>query len=149
MVHVHIREQRHKAVRVVVATQEPTLNLALLDLCSVALVHRFTSPAWFKATWNHIAGVYFTDDKETGLDQDSTAWNNAKLKKASKGVKLFKEIVQLQVGESLLFAPTAVLDVVDGKAHKLEENYVKFRTREIITTDGGRSQLVVDARTDE
>jgi hypothetical protein len=42
-----IREQRHQSVRVVVATQEPGVNTALLDLCTITMVHRFTGPAWF------------------------------------------------------------------------------------------------------
>ncbi|THW04447.1 hypothetical protein D6D24_10537 [Aureobasidium pullulans] len=39
-----IREQRHNACRVVIATQEPTISPKLLDLCSITMVHRFTSP---------------------------------------------------------------------------------------------------------
>jgi len=40
-----IREQRHNATRVLIATQEPTISEKLLDLCSVSIVYRFTSPA--------------------------------------------------------------------------------------------------------
>jgi hypothetical protein len=122
----NIREQRHKAVRVVVSTQEPTLNLALLDLCSIALVHRFTSPAWFDALRKHLAGAYFTDDDITDPEQEAIERESKKLKKGTKSVKLFKEIVQLQVGESLLFGPTAALEVMDGEVKKLEERYVRF-----------------------
>jgi len=32
-----VREQRHQAVRVVVATQEPSINTQLLDLCSIKI----------------------------------------------------------------------------------------------------------------
>jgi hypothetical protein len=145
----NIREQRHKAVRVVVATQEPTLNFALLDLCSLALVHRFTSPAWFDALRKHLAGAYFTDDATTSSADNDTLGENGKFKKPNGAVKLFQEIVQLQVGESLLFGPTAALEIVDGKVKKLEEKYVIFRTRQRVTKDGGRSQLAVDARADD
>jgi hypothetical protein len=40
-----VREQRHPAVRVVIATQKPSINTQLLDLCSITMVHRCTSPA--------------------------------------------------------------------------------------------------------
>ena len=43
-----IRLQRHLATRVIIATQEPTISPKLLDLCSMTIVHRFTSPAWLK-----------------------------------------------------------------------------------------------------
>jgi DNA helicase HerA-like ATPase len=37
-----IREQRHLGVRTVIATQEPSINTQLLDLCSFTMVHRCT-----------------------------------------------------------------------------------------------------------
>jgi DNA helicase HerA-like ATPase len=40
-----VREQRHPAIRVVIATQKPSINTQLLDLCSITIVHRCTSPA--------------------------------------------------------------------------------------------------------
>jgi hypothetical protein len=40
-----VQEQQHQAVRVVVATQEPSINTQLLDLCSITIVYRCTSPA--------------------------------------------------------------------------------------------------------
>ena len=36
-----------------------------------------------------------------------------------------------------------MLDVEDGKAKKLEERIVKFRTRHRITEDGGKSVMAV------
>ena len=39
-----VRLQRHMGVRVIVSTQEPTISTDLLNLCSVTIVHRFTSP---------------------------------------------------------------------------------------------------------
>jgi hypothetical protein len=55
----NVREQRHKAVRVVVATQEPSINSALLDLGTITIVHRFTSPGWFAEICKHLAGALF------------------------------------------------------------------------------------------
>jgi hypothetical protein len=40
-----IRKQRHVGARVVIATQEPTLDTSLFDLCSITMVHRCSSPA--------------------------------------------------------------------------------------------------------
>ncbi|KAI0568538.1 hypothetical protein Alg215_12127, partial [Pyrenophora tritici-repentis] len=53
-----VREQRHQAVRVVIATQEPSINTQLLDLCSITMVHRCTSPAWFNVLKRHVAALY-------------------------------------------------------------------------------------------
>jgi len=52
-----IREQRHNAARVIIATQEPTISEKLMDLCSVSIVHRFSSPAWFTALCGHLGGA--------------------------------------------------------------------------------------------
>jgi DNA helicase HerA-like ATPase len=46
-----VRQQRHIGLRTIISTQDPTaLPAALLDLCSLTVVHRFTSPAW----WQHL-----------------------------------------------------------------------------------------------
>jgi hypothetical protein len=52
-----IRLQRHIATRVVISTQKPTISPRLLDLCSVTIVHRITSPDWMKALQRHLAGA--------------------------------------------------------------------------------------------
>lgn len=52
-----IRQQRHLGARVLIATQEPTISPELLVLCNVTIVHRFTSPAWYRAIEKHIAGA--------------------------------------------------------------------------------------------
>ena len=52
-----IRLQRHLGARVLISTQEPTISPKLLDLCSVTVVHRFTSPDWLAALKRHLAGV--------------------------------------------------------------------------------------------
>ncbi|KAB8339324.1 hypothetical protein FH972_022257 [Carpinus fangiana] len=98
-----IREQRHKGARIVISTQEPTISPRLLDLCSMTLVHRFTSPAWLNALRSHLAGA------------SDFANDNPGAQKRSKQ-DLMDEIVNLRVGESLLFSPSAMLDVVEGAA---------------------------------
>ncbi|KAI8654426.1 C2H2-type domain-containing protein [Fusarium sp. Ph1] len=39
-----IRLQRHLGVRVIISTQEPTISPRLLDLSTITIIHRFTSP---------------------------------------------------------------------------------------------------------
>ena len=78
-----IRQQRHLATRVIIATQEPTISPSLLDLCSMTIVHRFTSPAWMNALQNHLAGL------STNEDEDS----KKKLR------RIFKQVVELHGGQ--------------------------------------------------
>ncbi|KAL1629928.1 hypothetical protein SLS54_000786 [Diplodia seriata] len=129
-----IRVQRHAGTRIIVATQEPTVSPRLLDLCSLTLVHRFSSPAWLAVLRQHLAGL----SAVAGRGEDEVR-------------ALFEEIVTLGVGEGLVFAPSAMLRVVvAGKEGKDQKRIVKlgteclrFRTRPRITSDGGRSVLAV------
>ncbi|THY42921.1 hypothetical protein D6C98_08747 [Aureobasidium pullulans] len=126
-----IREQRHNACRVVIATQEPTISPKLLDLCSITLVHRFTSPDWLTTLRGHLAGA-----------SDLVASSDDSSKKIS-AAKLFEKIINLDVGESLLFAPSAVLEMDRGEVKKLGTGFVKFKTRVRLREDGGQSVLAV------
>jgi hypothetical protein len=127
-----IREQRHNACRIVIATQEPTISPKLLDLCSMTFVHRFTSPDWLSTLRGHLAGA--SDLVTRGLGD-----GDKKLGAAS----LFEKIIELDVGESLLFAPSAVLEEEEGKVKKLGVQCVKFKTRKRLGVDGGQSVLAV------
>jgi hypothetical protein len=134
-----IREQRHQATRVVIATQEPTVNTALLDLCSITMVHRCTSPAWFAVLKKHVAGLFLNGNSLTskgGVEGEETS-------EADK--KLFQQIVQLRLGESLLFCPTAAVEVRRDEIVKMVDGYVKFKTRERLTADGGTTKLAEEA----
>ena len=86
-----IREQRHQALRVIIATQEPTISPALLDLSSLTIVHRFTSPSWLTVLKSHLAGM--SVEGETS-------------KRDIAGI--FKLIVNLEAGQALLFSPSAM-----------------------------------------
>ncbi|PGH00042.1 hypothetical protein AJ79_08313 [Helicocarpus griseus UAMH5409] len=145
-----IRQQRHLATRVIIATQEPTLSPNLLDLCNVAIVHRFSSPAWFKTLRNHLAAAAFDDTSQ---------------QKFGSTDNLFSRIVTLKTGEALVFCPSAMLDLVaagilegtrslsdglkpngvsmfkESKIRELGPRYMRVRIRKRITTDGGRSIL--------
>jgi hypothetical protein len=134
-----IREQRHNACRVVVATQEPTISPKLLDLCSMTFVHRFTSPDWMLTLKKHLAGA--SDLAASAADGGSVA---DKKKKKGTAAQLFEKIINLDVGESLLFAPSAVLEVDEhGKKKKLGMGCVRFKTRSRLGVDGGQSVLAV------
>ena len=54
-------------------------------------------------------------------------------------VTLFNDIVNLNVGESLLFSPSAMLEAEDGVVNALRGDRMKMKTRPRITEDGGRS----------
>ena len=125
-----IRQQRHLATRVIIATQEPTISPKLLDLCSMTIVHRFTSPSWLHALKSHLAGVSVFDDDETrDLKQ------------------IFRKIVDLHAGEALLFSPSMLLNVSESKTsganvlqiEKLGMGYLKMKVRTRVTADGGKS----------
>ncbi|KAF9815552.1 hypothetical protein IEO21_04552 [Rhodonia placenta] len=61
-----IRQQRHMAMRVIISTQEPTVvPPVLLDLCGVAILHRFSSPSW----WEHLAKHVSAQLSEDAFDQ--------------------------------------------------------------------------------
>lgn len=133
----------------IIATQEPTVSPALLDLCNVTIIHRFNSPAWFKAIEGHIAGA---TSKGT-LAQTTSS-------------DLFQQIVRLATGEALVFCPTALLGQqnreegrglsgsiwapvnmkpvnTDSRVDVVElgSGHVHLKIRKRITADGGRSIL--------
>ena len=129
-----IRQQRHLATRVIIATQEPTISPKLLDLSTMTIVHRFTSPDWLGALTKHLAGVSSVDGE------------------AKRDIReIFKTIVNLEAGQALFFSPSAILDIVDGDEEdstipyttKLGMGYVKMRVRKRLTADGGRSIMAV------
>ncbi|KAK3717395.1 hypothetical protein LTR37_005784 [Vermiconidia calcicola] len=121
-----IRMQRHQATRVVIATQEPTISGSLLDLCPVSIVHRFSSPAWFEAIKDHLAGA-------SNLTTDAL---NQKL--------LFDNIVSLGTGESFVFATSSFLCLEDGKEKMLATKVMKMKTRTKQGPDTGRSKMAGD-----
>ncbi|KAI4520458.1 hypothetical protein K525DRAFT_286016 [Schizophyllum commune Loenen D] len=121
-----IREQRHHGLRVIISTQEPTVvPPVLLDLCSVAILHRFSSPSWWAHICDHVSADFAGSDA-------------------------FDKIVRLRTGEAIVLAPSA-LGVFGGlksneptpKLEHFGRRYLITRTRRRITADGGASILVV------
>ena len=129
-----IRQQRHLATRVIIATQEPTISPVLLGLCSMTMVHRFDDNAWFTVLQSHLAGVSIggeTSNREV--------------------LEIYRRIIDLHTGQALLFSPSAMLDVEDGadasslKMQRLGTGYIKMQVRERLTADGGRSILATNS----
>ncbi|KAI1497589.1 hypothetical protein F5X99DRAFT_396303 [Biscogniauxia marginata] len=153
-----IRLQRHLGVRIVISTQEPTISPKLLDLSSVAIIHRFTSPDWFKALKKHLAGVSLlskvtsmydpqaSDESKDGLRAGNLQHEDLSPDKITS--QLFARIVKLKTGEALVFAPNAVVDLEEQECpvngvkttHKrLSHDVMHVSVRGRITADGGRS----------
>lgn len=128
-----IRVQRHIGARVIISTQEPTISPRLLDLCSVTIVHRFSSPEWLEVLKKHLAGASTWLSKNDEGADDGTQDHPVVVKPeeastlastdAYLGVKpiaaggselltgLFRRIVSLRTGEALLFSPSAAIGV--------------------------------------
>ncbi|KAK3311518.1 uncharacterized protein B0T15DRAFT_427799 [Chaetomium strumarium] len=155
-----IRLQRHLGARVVISTQEPTISPKLLDLCSVTVVHRFTSPDWLNALRKHLAGVSSgarllekarrlnmsgeAEDDEEGEGGEEGGVGALKMGDADPALELFSRIVDLRVGEALMFAPSAIIGVKKkesgtGVVKRLAHGVLKVRIRNRTTADGGRS----------
>ncbi|KFY83986.1 hypothetical protein V500_09690 [Pseudogymnoascus sp. VKM F-4518 (FW-2643)] len=139
-----IRLQRHLGARIIISTQEPTISPDLLDLCSVTIVHRFTSPDWMKTLKAHLAAAAsdMTEPEQVAGDQVTEPNPRAKGQTASV---IFTKIVELEVGEALLFSPSAMVgvDVASngGWYARLGAGVLKVRVRSRLTTDGGKSIL--------
>ena len=117
-----IRQQRHFGARVIISSQEPTISPRLMDLCSMTIIHRFTSPEWFGVLRRHIS---------MGEDQKNPE-------------ELFRRILHLRVGEALLFAPSALLYRTDeGAPERLGSDPLHMKMRKRVTWDGGKSVVCV------
>lgn len=120
-----IRLQRHLAARIFISTQEPTISPKLLDLCTVTIVHRFTSPAWLTSLKGHLAGAshlaqaeLLNHGSDSGIEDDLFVQGATALpmKNSTQLVmQLFSNIVALKTGEALMFAPSAVIGLRQAK----------------------------------
>ncbi|PYH70906.1 uncharacterized protein BO88DRAFT_451602 [Aspergillus vadensis CBS 113365] len=144
-----VRLQRHLAARIIISTQEPTVSTDLLNLCTVTIVHRFNSPEWLRILQKHLAGAAtnpFARKKGKaggrGIDGEEE-----QLREAYEH-SIFDKIVNLRVGEALLFSPSSIVDVSideDGgyELRKLGSEHLAIKVRQRITKDGGKSVLAV------
>lgn len=138
-----IRLQRHLGARIVICTQEPTISPTLLDLCSVTIVHRFTSPEWMRSLKAHLAGASLDmmDQADESNEEPNPMTGLISSEKGNTAAMIFKTIVGLEVGQALLFSPSAMVDVgtANGdttKYTRLGTRFLKVRVRSRLTTDG-------------
>lgn len=133
-----VRLQRHLGARIFVSTQEPTIAPAFLDLCTVTIIHRFSSPAWLQALDAHIA--LMQQHEPDSIAQRDNHSNGRKITTR----EIFKKIILLKPGEALVFAPSAMTAIgnldgssVDGST----KFYIRVKIRSRISDDGGCSVL--------
>lgn len=144
-----IRLQRHLGARVIISTQEPTISTALLDLCSITVVHRFTSPAWHAALVKHLAGASLAVDADSSNDADASREGlicGVRPVTFSSSRRLFEGIVGLATGEALVFAPNAITGIKEAEGGRkvplrLGHGVLKLCIRKRLTQDGGRSVM--------
>ncbi|GAP90726.2 hypothetical protein SAMD00023353_5200590 [Rosellinia necatrix] len=153
-----IRVQRHLGARIVISTQEPTISQKLLDLCSVTIVHRFSSPDWLNVLTKHLAGISKvttltrkTNDRDICDEEtDHGGLHGIDISTENPIHDLFAQIVELSAGEALVFAPSAVMslrkqkDPIQGfkvTPRKLAHHVLRVKVRARITEDGGRSVM--------
>ncbi|KAL2782498.1 hypothetical protein BJX66DRAFT_320559 [Aspergillus keveii] len=130
-----VRLQRHLGVRMIISTQEPTISTTLLNLCSTTIVHRFSSPEWLRVLQKHLAGATANkpsaDEEPDNVNEDSRS--------------LLGQIVELGVGEALIFSPSAVLGSSNPEGGmdftRLGSGRVRVKIRQRLTSDGGKSIL--------
>ncbi|KAJ3992816.1 hypothetical protein F5050DRAFT_850088 [Lentinula boryana] len=118
------RQQRHLAMRVIISTQEPTVvNPVLLDLCTVTILHRFSSPAWWSHLEKHVSAEFSDNDA-------------------------FDKVVRLQTGEAIILAPSGLATFTSStnehNVGQIGRRYLIVKTRKRVTVDGGASIRVVD-----
>lgn len=115
-----IRMQRHTGTRVLISTQEPTLLTDLIPLCSIAVIHRFSSPEWFAAIQRHIRIP--EEERE----------------------KLMERIEDLPTGTAIVYSPNSTLGhEMDGSVRKGTATILEVTMRQRITADGGGDRFAV------
>lgn len=96
-----VRLQRHLGTRVIISTEEPTISPKLLDLCSITIVHRFTSPEWFRSLRQHLAGA---NNLAQVVDEVHGRSTQSEFEQ-----ELLTQVLSLRTGEALLFSPSALV----------------------------------------
>ncbi|KAL2861014.1 uncharacterized protein BJX67DRAFT_375647 [Aspergillus lucknowensis] len=131
-----VRLQRHLGVRMIISTQEPTISTALLNLCSTTIVHRFSSPEWLHVLQKHLAGATVNHlAAQHGSSNDDEELRS-----------LFGQVVELEVGEALIFSPSAIVRATclgDGRVAftRLGSGRLYVKIRQRVTCDGGKSLI--------
>ncbi|KAK1573235.1 uncharacterized protein LY79DRAFT_697908 [Colletotrichum navitas] len=144
-----IRLQRHRGVRVLISTQEPTVSTKLLDLCSVTVVHRFTSPDWLRTLGKHLAGISSMSVTVTDEKDEIQAVSPVPIGGKDPMMEIFSMIVSLHTGQALVFAPSAVLALHEKGVNepavlqRLAHRALRVMVRSRLTRDGGRTVMAI------
>jgi hypothetical protein len=89
------RMMRHDSLRIVVSTQSPlTLPNELFELASVAVLHKFQSPAWYKFIASCVALPKLAVREDGASD--------ARDKECAESLGCFEQIKRLRPGEALV-----------------------------------------------
>ncbi|KAF7373139.1 p-loop containing nucleoside triphosphate hydrolase protein [Mycena sanguinolenta] len=116
-----IRLQRHLGIRVIIATQEPTVvPPTILDLASTIICHRFSSPAWCSHLSRHVSA---------GNASESAGW--------------LDQVMTLPTGHALVFSPAAMITADENGGGVMGRACLKMKVRCRLTLDGGASLLAV------
>ncbi|EKV12621.1 hypothetical protein PDIG_00010 [Penicillium digitatum PHI26] len=121
-----IRQQRHLGVRIIISTQEPTISPRLIDLCSLTVIHRFTSPDWYK-----------TIEKHVPMENEDTRQGGKRISDN------FHRIASLRTGEAIVFASSAFVVGEDNTVIDTPHNTFKMKIRNRVTWDGGKSIVCI------
>ena len=114
-----VRQQSCFATHIVISTQDPTISPQLLDLCSITIVHRFTSPIWFRTLREHLASFQSLSESDQPASERTTTCSVT---------NMLAEIVDLEPGEALLFSPSAVIGYKESKRpEKLGMDWLKVQ----------------------
>lgn len=146
-----IRQQRHLGTRIIISTQEPTISPRLIDLCSITVVHRFSSPEWYSTIERHIpVGRRLGKGSSTttngyGYGLYGYGYGNGEEEEdAGESTDGLHQIASLRTGEAFVFAPSAWLLDRDGQAVDLKQRVFKMVVRKRVTWDGGKTILCTD-----
>ncbi|RAH58875.1 hypothetical protein BO85DRAFT_458087 [Aspergillus piperis CBS 112811] len=134
-----VRLQRHLAARIIISTQEPTVSMDLLNLCTAAVVHRFTPSEWLRILQKHLAGATTNPSARKkgkaggrGTDGEEGQLDGANEKSLFDHVLIFVSIVDDAIDEEGGY-----------ELRRLGSEYLAIRVRQRITKDGGKSLLAV------
>ncbi|KAG9033499.1 hypothetical protein FS837_002444 [Tulasnella sp. UAMH 9824] len=117
-----VRQQRHLGIRLIMSTQEPTvIPPALLDLCSITIMHRFSSVGWFDHLSKHVSSDFGSE----AFDSTGQA-----IVLASGGLGVFNK-------------PGSDPEKPEQYVTTFGRRYLLLKTRKRVTADGGASILAI------
>ena len=107
-------KQQQLGIHTIVATQEPTLDLRLLNLFDVKIVHRFNSPAGIRLLQDNLTGPAVSPEQD-----------------------LFRDAVCLQTDQALIFCPTARIHLKESTTGQhvaqLKTGFIRVKIRPSFT----------------